>query len=157
LGAGELPFCTACGARVNDSASFCFHCGTKQPRTSPHATDFLDTISNRTASVLCYIPVFGVIPAIIFLASHKFRRNPWVRFDAFQALYLFVTWLILSSALPTLLSGIPGWGLEHALFALTKLAVVICWIYLLIKAAKNQQVRLPLLGDLAARSSFEQL
>jgi uncharacterized membrane protein len=113
----------------------------------------LDGISNRTASILCYIPIFGVIPAIIFLASQKFRRNIWVRFDAFQSLYLFVAWLILSSAIPTLMSGIPGWGL----FGLVKLAVVFCWIYLLVKAAQNQQVRLPVLGDLAARSAFEQL
>lgn len=152
-----MPFCTNCGARVDASASFCSNCGTAQPRPSAQFTDFLDNISNRTASVLCYIPVFGVIPAIIFLASHKFRRNIWVRFDAFQALYLFVAWLILSSAVPTLVSGLPGWGVEHVLFGLIKLAVLLCWIYLLVKAAQNQQVRLPILGDLAARSAFEQL
>jgi uncharacterized membrane protein len=101
--------------------------------------------------------VFGVISAIIFLASHRFRRNIWVRFDAFQALYLFVAWLILSSALPTLFSGLPGWSMEHLLFGLIKLAVIVCWIFLLVKAAQNQQVRLPILGDLAARSAIEQL
>ena len=152
-----MPFCTNCGTRVDAKALFCANCGTRQPHTMASATDFLDTISNRTASILCYIPVFGVIPAIIFLASQKFRRNIWVRFDAFQALYLFVSWLILSSALPTLISGLPGWGLEHVLFVLIKLAVLFCWIYLLVKAAQNQQIRLPVLGDLAARSAFEQL
>ncbi len=152
-----MPFCTNCGARVHDAAAFCSNCGTAQPRATAQFTDFLDNISNRTASILCYIPVFGVIPAIIFLASQKFRRNIWVRFDAFQALYLFVAWLILSSALPTLISGLPGWGLEHLVFALIKLAVILCWIYLLVKAAQTQQVRLPVLGDLAARSAFEQL
>lgn len=155
-----MPFCTNCGTRVDDTASFCWNCGTRQPRaSSPSAefTDLFDSISNRTASILCYIPVFGVIPAIVFLASQKFRRNVWVRFDAFQALYLFVTWLVLSSALPTLFSGLPGFGAEHVLFGLIKLAILICWIYLLVKAAQNQQVRLPVLGDLAARSAFEQL
>jgi uncharacterized membrane protein len=153
----NLPFCTSCGNRVDAQAAFCSNCGTAQPRQAAQFTDFLDSISNRTASILCYVPVFGVIPAIIFLASQKFRRNIWVRFDAFQALYLFVTWLILSSALPTLISGVPGFGFEHALFALVKLAVVLCWIYLLVKAAQTQQVRLPILGDLAARSAYEQL
>ena len=152
-----MPFCTNCGMRVDAKALFCANCGTRQPHTAAPVTDFLDNINNRTASILCYIPVFGVIPAIIFLASQKFRRNIWVRFDAFQALYLFVSWLILSSALPTLISGLPGWGLEHALFALIKLAVILCWIYLEVKAAQNQQIRLPVLGDLAARSAFEQL
>lgn len=152
-----MPFCTNCGTRVDAKALFCANCGTGQPSTALPATDFLDTISNRTASILCYIPVFGVIPAIIFLASQKFRRNIWVRFDAFQALYLFVSWLILSSALPTLISGWPGWGLEHVMFLVIRLFVLFCWIYLLVKAAQTQQVRLPVLGDLAARSAFEQL
>ncbi|HZS55530.1 MAG TPA: zinc-ribbon domain-containing protein [Bryobacteraceae bacterium] len=148
-----MPFCTNCGSRVDANASFCSNCGTAQPRPTAQFSDFLEGISNRTASILCYIPVFGVIPAIIFLASQRFRRNMWVRFDAFQSLYLFVAWLILSSAIPNLISGVPGWGL----FGLIKLVVILCWIYLLVKAAQNQQVRLPILGDLAARSAFEQL
>jgi len=151
-----VPFCTNCGAQVPGSAAYCTNCGAAQPRTGSEFTDFLDNISNRTASILCYVPVFGVIPAIIFLASRKFRHNIWVRFDAFQALYLFVAWLILSSALPTIVSGWPPWGVEHGLFALIKLAVMLCWIYLLVRAAQSRQVRVPILGDLAARSAVEQ-
>ena len=151
-----MPFCTNCGAQVPGSAAYCTNCGAAQPRTGSEFTDFLDNISNRTASILCYVPVFGVIPAIIFLASRKFRHNIWVRFDAFQALYLFVAWLILSSALPTIVSGWPPWGVEHGLLALIKLAVMLCWIYLLVRAAQSRQVRVPILGDLAARSAVEQ-
>ncbi len=115
-------------------------------------TDFLDGITDRTAAILCYIPVFGVIPAIIFLASKKFRGNTRVRFNGFQSLYLFVAWLIVSSAVPVLLSGdIPGFG------AVLKFAVFACWVYLLVKAAHEEQVRLPVIGDLAARSTTEQL
>ncbi len=115
-------------------------------------------MSLRTALILCYIPVFGVIPAVIFLASQRFRTNYNVRFNAFQALYLFVLWLILSSAIPTLLfTGLPGQTLERAAFELLKVAVIVCWIYLLVKAAQEEQVRLPVIGDLAARSTHEQI
>ena len=153
-----MPFCTNCGTKVDPGASFCANCGTRQPRMAPPAADFLDTLSDRTASVLCYIPVFGVIPAVVFLASQKFRSNIHVRFDAFQALYLFVAWLVISSAAPTLLfTGLPGSGIEHALLSLMKLTLVLCWIYLLVKAAQQEQVRLPIIGDLAARSTTEQL
>ncbi|HEY7209534.1 MAG TPA: DUF4870 domain-containing protein [Bryobacteraceae bacterium] len=114
-------------------------------------------MSDRTASILCYIPVFGVIPAIVFLASQKFRHNAKIRFNAFQSLYLFVAWLIISSALPVFIVGLPGWGVEHTLVDALKLVVLICWIYLLIKAANQEQVRLPIIGDLAARSTMEQL
>ncbi len=159
-----MPFCTHCGTQVGDSASFCPHCGAPQSARStpysapPPATDFLACIQPRTASILCYVPIFGVIPAIVFLASQRFRTNTRVRFDGFQSLYLFVAWLILSSAAPTLLlSGVGNFGLEHALLGLLKLGVLVCWVYLLINAAQERQVSLPVIGDLAARSTTEQL
>ena len=152
-----MPFCTNCGGRVEPHASFCANCGTAQPRTTPPTGDILDGISDRTACILCYIPVLGVIPAIVFLASHRFRRNIRVRFNAFQSVYLFVAWLIVSSALPALMFGVHDWGLEHAFIGALKLVLFICWIYLLVKAANEEQVRLPLIGDLAARSTTEQL
>ncbi|HEX4169711.1 MAG TPA: zinc-ribbon domain-containing protein [Bryobacteraceae bacterium] len=153
-----MPFCTNCGSSIDPRASYCSQCGQKQPIAGrADATDFLTGISDRTASILCYIPVLGVIPAIIFLASQRFRGNLKVRFNAFQSLYLFVTWLIISSALPVLIVGIPGWGPEHAFMGALKAVLFICWIYLLVKAANLEQVRLPILGDLAARSTMEQL
>jgi len=145
---------------VDAGASYCAACGAPQlARTTPESqyTDFLDGISDRTASVLCYIPVFGVIPAIVFLASQKFRGNVRVRFNAFQSVYLFVAWLIVSSAMPVLILGVPGWGMEHVFVEALKIVIFGCWIYLLIKAAHQEQVRLPILGDLAARSTSEQL
>ena len=159
-----MPFCTNCGQRVGEHAAYCPNCGTPQPgrgaqfaSRAPNA-DFLDGITDRTAAILCYIPVFGVIPAIIFLASKRFRNNMRVRFDGFQSLYLFVTWLIISSAVPILLfGGVPGFGVEQSLVGLVKFATFVCWIYLLVKAAHEKQVRLPIIGDLAARSTTEQL
>ena len=153
-----MPFCTQCGSHVDPAASFCSQCGKQQPGAgNAQFTEFLDGISDRTASILCYIPVVGVIPAIVFLASQRFRRNIKVRFNGFQSLYLFVAWLLISSALPTFLFALPGWGPEHAFVGLLKALVFFCWIYLLIKAAHLEEVRLPVIGDLAARSTMEQM
>lgn len=152
-----MPFCTHCGSSVDTAAAYCSKCGTAQPRGSGQFSDFLGGISDRTAATLCYIPVFGVIPAIIFLATDRFRGNMKVRFDAFQSLYLFVTWLIVSSAMPLLIASISGWGIEQGLVQAFKVVLFFCWIYLLIKAASQQQVRLPIIGDLAARSTMEQM
>lgn len=108
--------------------------------------------------MLCYIPVFGVLPAIIFLAVQKYRTNPKVRFDAFQSLYLFVAFLIVSSVLPAFL-----WLTFHTLafrgvlVPLLKFVLFLIWVYLLVKAAQEQRVHLPVIGDLAARSAAEQL
>jgi uncharacterized membrane protein len=162
-----MPYCTNCGTEVLPNAFYCGRCGKAQPGAGsspftgasavPPTVDILTGISDRTASILCYIPVFGIIPSIIVLASQKFRHNPVVRFNAFQSVYLFVAWLIVSSAMPVLMFGIPGWSFEHGLPELLKLALFACWIYLLVKAANNIQVRLPVIGDLAARSATEQL
>jgi uncharacterized membrane protein len=144
-----MPFCTQCGNRVGDTAAYCGHCGTAQSGASGWTTspgsDFLHGISERTASILCYIPVFGIIPSIIFLASQKFRHNQRVRFDGFQSIYLFVAHLIISSI-----------G-HRGLSSLFETLLMICWVFLLVKAAQNEQVHLPILGDLAARSAAEQL
>jgi uncharacterized membrane protein len=153
-----MAFCTNCGTQVDAKASFCQNCGAPQRPSGRQFNDVLEGISDRAACILCYIPVFGVIPAIIFLASQRFRTNFRVRFNAFQGLYLFVTWLIVSSAAPTLLfTTFSGHVLEHLLLGIMKSLLVITWIYLLIKAAHEQEVRLPILGDLAARSTQEQL
>lgn len=108
--------------------------------------------------MLCYIPVFGVLPAIIFLAVQKYRTNPKVRFDAFQSLYLFVAFLIVSSVLPAFLwLTFHAFGFHSFLIPLLKLMLFVVWVYLLVKAAQEQQVHLPIIGDLAARSAAEQL
>ncbi len=141
-------------------AAYCGHCGKAQPnayayhytRPSYPAASPLGNMSPRAASILCYIPVFGVIPAIIILAAHQFRRDNHVRFNAFQSVYLFVAWLVVKAAL-----SLPGFGVEHILLELVKLGFFICWIVLLVKAAQNQPMHLPIIGDLAARSATEQL
>jgi uncharacterized membrane protein len=151
-----MPFCTQCGNRVDLTAAYCAHCGTAQPRSSEQQPyhDLLDGISERTACILSYIPVFGIIPSIVFLASQKFRRNQRVRFDAFQSVYLFVTWLIVRWAEPFLMFGLP---FHRDLAHVFETLLSICWIFLLVKAAQSEQVHLPILGDLAARSASEQL
>ena len=153
-----MPFCTNCGNKVADTDAFCQRCGSRQTMASARSTprpptDFLDSMSDRTACILCYIPVAGIVPAIVFLASQRFRKNPRVRFDAFQSLYLFVAWLLLTSAFPTFFI----FGVQQVLLASIKVAFTICWVYLLIKAAQNEQIHLPLLGDLAAKSTAEQV
>jgi len=150
-----MPFCTNCGNRVEQGQSFCANCGTAQPRGasaagagpggySAYTHGIVDGVSERTACILCYIPVFGVIPSIVFLASRKFRYNQRVRFDGFQSVYLFVAWLIVSS-------------FHRGFASLLETLLTLCWVFLLIKAANSEQVHLPILGDLAARSTTEQL
>jgi uncharacterized membrane protein len=101
--------------------------------------------------------MFGFIPAILVLLSNRYRANIRMRFDAFQSLYLFLAGLVVDSMGPTMyFAGWAGGGPAHSVMALLKLCLVIAWIFLLVKAAHGQQIRLPIIGDLAARSTYEQ-
>ncbi len=157
-----MPYCSQCGGQIRDADVFCGLCGARQPVSAAPAAD---GISPRTASILCYIPVMGWIPAVIVLASGRFRRDADVRFHAFQGIYLFVVWLIVDWILgpATGFSMWHGWTRhwETGLPAVTlvgamKAAVFVAWIFMLVKTSKGEHYRLPILGELAERSVAEQ-
>jgi uncharacterized membrane protein len=155
-----MPFCTTCGTEISHAAVFCPHCGTRQlAAPAPGRFNHFGTgFSDRTVAILCYLPMFGVIPSVLVLLSERYRSNLRLRFDAFQSLYLFLARLVVNALGPTMMfAGWAGGGPAHALVEALKLALVVAWIYLLVNAARGRQVRLPVIGDLAARSTYEQL
>ena len=99
-----MPFCCQCGQSVGARDVYCAACGTRQPSSVPPAVEYMQGISPRTASLLCYIPILGWIVAIVVLASARFRDHARVRFHAFQGLYLFVAWLIVDWVLGPMFS-----------------------------------------------------
>ncbi len=133
---------------------YCAACGAHQAASVPPAVEYMQGISPRTASLLCYIPILGWIVAIVVLASARFRDNARVRFHAFQGLYLFVAWLIVD----WVLSPVFGfWGPFHHVFpALFKAAIFGAWIFMIIKTSQDETYKLPVLGDLAEKSVSEQ-
>jgi len=152
-----MPFCCQCGQGVGNQDVFCAHCGGRQPETKP-ATDYLQGVSSRTASLLCYIPIVGWVVSIVVLASVRFREDAKVRFHAFQGLYLFVAWLIVDWVLSPLLSFPHGWGppFYKIIPALMKVAVFGAWVFMIIKTAQDEMYKLPILGELAEKSVSEQ-
>ncbi len=178
-----MPYCTKCGTQVGDTARFCANCGAPQipgqaPRQStasagqqaggaqgappryPTPEQVFGGTSPRTARILCYIPWFGWIAAIIVLASDKYKANTpenhQTRFHAYQGLYLFVAWLIVDWVIsPALRFGrfgpFPGPGA-----GILNLLILAAWIFMLVKTSKNENFRLPLIGELAERSVNEQ-
>ncbi len=160
-----MPYCCRCGKETRDTDAFCGACGAPQP-AAPRAAG--EGISSRTASMLCYVPVLGWIPAVIALASQRFRQDKVVRFHAFQGIFLFVVYLIIDWFLGPVarVSGLPhaagAWRVGVPVFsavafvALLKLAVFIAWVFMLVKTAKGEQYHLPILGELAERSVAEQ-
>jgi uncharacterized membrane protein len=117
----------------------------------PLSGDILAGIPPRTASILCYIPYIGWIPAIIVLASDRFRHDKVVRFHGFQGLYLFVAYLLEDQVMRHVFNRIPGMHLD----GLIHVALLIASIFMMVKASHNEAYALPLFGELAQKSVTE--
>ena len=151
-----MPFCSQCGNKVGERDVFCAGCGGRQPVESapppPPPPEWFSGVSNRTAAILCYIPVIGWIAAVAVLAANRFRQDRTLRFHAFQGLYLFVAWLIVSEVISPILHPISYilhlGGLLHA-------ALVFVWIFMIVKASQDEVYSLPVIGELAERSVAE--
>ncbi len=165
-----MPFCTQCGCQVDEQALYCPACGAPQRAGTPpppgagpapggsrsdqnRAEDFLSRMPPRRAALLCYVPVAGWIMSIIVLASARFRDERTVRFHAFQGLYLFVVWLFADWVFGPMTGYAPALKFAGGTI---KLAVFVLWIYMMIRVNAGEDVRLPLIGDLAERSVSEQ-
>jgi uncharacterized membrane protein len=159
-----MAYCVKCGNPVAENHGFCGVCGAPQPVSAvpppagpPPGPDPFAAISSRTASLLCYLPMVGWLAAIIALASNRFRHDAKVRFNAFQGLYLFVAWLIVDWVVSPIfnfpMGGIP---IYKILPAVMKAVVFGSWIFMIIKAAHDEQFKLPIVGDLAEKSLIEQ-
>ena len=152
-----MPFCCQCGQSVGGRDAYCGVCGARQPSAPTPAVEYLNGISPRTASLLCYIPILGWIVAIIVLASARFRQDTRVRFHAFQGLYLFVAWLIVDWVLgPMFTFAFWGAPLHHAFPGLLKAVIFGAWVFMIIKTSHDEMYKLPILGELAEKSVSEQ-
>lgn len=154
-----MPYCVKCGNGVGDADQFCAKCGARQSGAARRsASDAWTGMTPRNAIILCYIPWVGWVGSIAVLASERFRRNLRVRFHAFQGLYLFIAWLLVEWVVSPAMR-FPGVGpgpMRNAIPSLIQVAILIAWIFMLIKVAHDEDYRLPIIGELADRSASEQ-
>ena len=174
-------FCLECGASLLDEASFCSRCGAAvsqvrpeavEPAGSPATPDRLRPeaappiasvgvsfgerlpIPENIAGVVAYITI---IPAVVFLFLEPFKRNFFVRFHAFQHLFLWAAGFalgIVASIAGALLQLIPFMRvLVFPLVGLITLAWFFLWVLLVVKAYQHELFKLPIIGDLAEQQA----
>jgi len=109
------------------------------------------------AGLLCYL--FGWLGGLIFLLIEPYKNDRFVRFCAFQSIFFNVAvvalWIglsILSFILGMITKGLATL-LMFPLMLILWLGVLVVAIYLMIKAYGNQEVKLPVIGDLAAKQA----
>ncbi len=115
--------------------------------TSTHQSVMQDKI----AGGLAYITV---IPAVYFLLTEPYKRRPYVRFHAWQAIYFGIACVVISGILGVVIDLVPALSfLAFDHFPLVSLALVILWIVTLIKAFNGEWYKLPIVGQMAENRS----
>lgn len=97
--------------------------------------------------------MIGWIASIIVLTAERFRANRDIRFHAFQGLYLFVAWLIVDQVFGFAFHELPRGVFRPDKFL--QLALLLTWIFMIVKTAQSQTISLPIIGDLAQKSAAE--
>src|SRR5512132_1864227 len=95
-----MAFCSECGTQVADGVQFCTSCG-KPMAGRPAAASAAPAggLADTVAGLLAYITI---IPAIIFLVIEPFNKNRFVRFHAFQNLFIAAAGFVLGIGLSIL-------------------------------------------------------
>jgi uncharacterized membrane protein len=108
--------------------------------------------SDNSAAALAYITVF---PAIAFLLLVPYKRSPFVRFHAWQCIFLNFFVLIVYYALGFVLSycGVSGLFLAVHITWIVVLFWVLVWVFCAISAMNGKRIKLPILGALAERQT----
>jgi uncharacterized membrane protein len=100
------------------------------------------------------IAYITMIPAIVFLIVEPFKRSSYVRFHAWQSIFFFVAWAVID-----ILVGLVQHIVPSAVFftltvlQLVGLAIFIVWLIVFIGAFGGRRIKLPIIGDLAARQA----
>jgi uncharacterized membrane protein len=169
--------CPQCNAEMPDNAAFCPGCGRRMwvpgaeankpaknqvasmppvsvsAASAPTTTVFVPP-KDRFTAALAYITF---IPAVILVLIEPFKRNRFVRFHAFQSIFLAVAAILAAvamRALYALLALIPvlGYLLAWLAMAVAILGCAILWLVLLVKALQGETFRLPWIGSLAEKA-----
>ena len=160
-----MAFCAKCGTQLTASSGFCSSCGAavagQSVTTSTGAAPAQGTASvgmtNNVAGALCYL--FGFITGIVFLVLEPYNKDRFVRFHAFQSIFFsavcIVFSMIWSSIFVSLLftPGIGLWGLMSLIFLVIRLGMFAGWLFLMYKAYNNEEYKLPIIGDIAAKQA----
>lgn len=108
-------------------------------------------LSENAAGGLAYITI---VPAIVFLVMEPYNKSSYIRFHAWQCIFLSAAWIVLNIAIRIIASLMSFLSLiAYGLYPLVALAMLILWIMVLIKAFNGERFKLPIIGDLAEKQA----
>jgi len=165
-----MAFCAQCGAQLAGGSGFCGSCGaaasgqsvttTSGAAAQPAPNASVTTSSgmtNNVAGCLCYL--LGWVTGLIFLLIDPYKNDKFVRFHAFQSIFLNVAaigvWIgmfFVSMILGFITRGLSIF-LMGPLMMIIWLGFLVLVIVTMIKAYGNQVFKLPIIGNIAAKQA----
>jgi len=157
-----MAFCSGCGNEVGSDVGFCPKCGrpvssaaaqmgASPAAGSPPAPAAAGAgMEENVAGLLSY--VLGWLTGLIFFLIDK---RPFVRFHAMQSIIVFGGAHILffifffGGFLGGVFGGLAMAGISWAIYLLSELALLVCWILCMVKAFQGQRFKLPVVGNIA--------
>jgi uncharacterized membrane protein len=159
-----MPFCAKCGTSVSDGVAFCGSCGAPvgsaasgapvanaTPVSGPQASG----LTSNVAGALSYLA--GFITGIIFLAIDPWKNDSFVRFHAFQSIFLSVAYIAFSIVWGIIFGAlfVASLGFLTSMIvlisSLIRLAFLLLWLFMMYKAYNNERYLLPIIGPMAAQ------
>jgi uncharacterized membrane protein len=124
------------------------------PVVSAPAAGIPSQLKDNFIAALAYVTF---IPALVFVLIEPFKRNRFVRFHAFQSIFLTVATILIGVVMRILYSvlvliPVAGYLLAWLATAVAVLGWVILWLVLLVKALQGEIFRLPWIGSLAEKA-----
>lgn len=161
-----MAFCPGCGTQVADGTTFCPSCGkpisasagsgaAAAPAPAVVAAAPSSGLADNVAGLLCYCPfLVGIIASVIFLVTDPYKTNKFLRFHAFQSLFMHAAFFVLGIAF-MVLNMVLG-AIFFPLVAMAGLLELLIWlgalvliVMMMVKAYNLQTPHLPIVGALA--------
>ncbi len=149
-------FCSGCGSPLPDNVAACPKCG-KVSATSvgggaaaAPAMAATGGMADNVAGLLAYVTI---IPAIIFLVMEPYNKNRFIRFHAFQCIFLAVACFALGIAF-MIVGMVPVLNLLLIpISMIVWLGILVIVIVCMLKAYQGKLFKLPVIGDMAEKQA----
>jgi uncharacterized membrane protein len=112
------------------------------------------SLSDNTAGAIAYLTF---VPAIVFLLLSPYNTNRYVRFHAWQSLFLNLAGILISllMSFALVLFLVFEANLLLTFKRLFWLTWLVLWLICVLKALNGQRFKIPILGALAERQASQ--